>query len=285
MNLIDLHMHTYYSDGDLSPKEIIDLIKKSNITTFSITDHDTLTGVKKAIKHIPRNVNFIPGIEFSTYINKDKLHILGYGIDPNNKNLNDAVKRYQKNSKERIKVIYDYLNHKHEINIPKEELDLLLNQSGNIGRPHLAKLLIKYNYVNDIKEAFDKYLSKAEKNTNDLLKRPHVKEIIKLIKEAGGYSIIAHPILLKKNDQEFELFLKEMISYGIDGLEVYHSIQDKDYSNKLMNLVNKYDLLYSGGSDFHGKTVKPHIHIGTGKNKNLNIKKLSIIDKINSVDK
>lgn len=201
MKLMDLHIHTDYSDGDLSPSQIIEEVRKNNINTFSITDHDTLKGVQEIYNQIPYDLTFIPGVELSSKISGGRLHILGYNIDPFNKELNDKLNEFHHLSRVRLKIIYDYLNKNYNISFTNEELNEIYNRRGNVGRPELAKLLVKYKHADYIQDAFDKYLIKAGNETNHLVTYLSPKEAIDLIIKAGGMAIIAHPISLNKSDK------------------------------------------------------------------------------------
>lgn len=279
---VDMHLHTIYSDGDLTPNELIKEAYKNNIGTISITDHDTILGLKKIVWGGARDetdyVKIIPGIELSAKINKGRMHILGYDFDVNDKALNDKMNELKNNSIYSVMALINQLRIDYKIIFNNDDIKDLFNNVGNIGRPHIAKLLIKYGYVKEVKEAFDKYLIDAYKKTKILNKGIPCKECISLIKNAGGISVLAHPNQLLLNDEELEEKIKEMISVGLDGIEVYHSGHSKEETEKYLNLANKYHLLISGGSDYHGKSVKPDVNIGEASNGK--IKRLSLLSKI-----
>lgn len=277
---VDMHMHTIYSDGDLTSNELIKEAYKNNIGTISITDHDTILGFKNIVWGGVRDetdyVKIIPGIELSAKTDKGRMHILGYDFDVNNKALNDKMNELKNNSIYSVMAIINQLKIDYGIIFDSYDIKDLFSNVGNIGRPHIARLLIKYGYVKDVKEAFDKYLIDAYRKTKILNKGIPYEECIKLIKNAGGISVLAHPNQLLLDDEELEDKIKEMISNGLDGIEVYHSGHSKEETEKYLELANKYNLLISGGSDYHGKSVKPDIEIGetsTGK-----IKRLSLLN-------
>lgn len=278
--IIDLHTHTIYSDGELSPNELIKLAIENRIGTLAITDHDTIQGIKKVNRNdsliIDSGINIINGIELSAKTNKGKMHILGYDFDINDKTLNDKIIELKNNSIYSVMAIINQLKIDYGIIFDSHDIKDLFSNVGNIGRPHIARLLIKYGYVKDVKEAFDNYLIDAYRKTKILNKGIPYEECIKLIKNAGGISILAHPNQLLLDDEELEDKIKEMISNGLDGIEVYHSGHSKEETKKYLELVNKYNLLISGGSDYHGKSVKPDIEIGeTSSGK---IKRLSLLN-------
>lgn len=280
--IIDLHTHTNYSDGDLSPNELIKLAIDNNVGTLGITDHDTICGIKEINRDdsliIDSGINIINGIELSAKTQKGRMHILGYDFDVNDKDLNDKMNELKKNSIYSVMAIINQLKIDYGIAFDSLDINELFSNLGNIGRPHVAKLLIKYGYVKDVKEAFNKYLTDAYKKTKILNKGIPYKECISLIKKADGISVLAHPNQLLLNDEELEEKIKEMISVGLDGIEVYHSGHSKEETKKYLEIANKYNLLISGGSDYHGKSVKPDVDIG--KTSNGKIKRLSLLSKI-----
>lgn len=279
--LIDLHIHTKYSDGEKTPAKIVDMIKKSNVSTFAITDHDTVLGIQNLYQtYYEPTLKLIPGIEMTGEINKGRLHILGYGIDPYHQKLNDTLVKLRAFSVKRVQLMIKYIEDKYNIIFPDYELADLYNTIGNVGRPDIAKLCMKYKYVSYIQEAFDKYLIEAYDHIRNKDLKITDKECIELITSSGGIPVLAHPISLKKNYDELDTFVKKLMGYGLQGIEVYHSHHSEKYSNELLELVDKYDLLVSGGSDYHGEIVKPDIMIGSGRNGNVKIKHLSILNKL-----
>ena len=159
-----------------------------------------------------------------------------------------------------------------------KDIKELFSLKGNIGRPNVAKLLVKEGYVKSVQESFDKYLISAYKKTRTLNRGLSYEECIKLIKDAGGISVLAHPNQLKMDNEELEETIKNMIDCGLDGIEVYHSGHTKEETKRYLELSKKYNLLVSAGSDYHGKMVKPDVEIGvTSSGK---IKKLTLLDRI-----
>lgn len=282
--LIDLHTHTNYSDGELSPMELIKLAIEKNIGTIAITDHDTLEGIKQIDRSNPLIVNsgikIINGIELSAKVNKGIMHILGYGIDLDNKELNEKMSILKDNSINSVLSIMEQIKKDYGIRFRYNDIKSLINANHNLGRPDLARLCIKYGYAKTVQEAFDKYLIDAYNKTKQVGKGIHYQECINLILNSGGIPVLAHPKSLELTEKEFLILLKEMINNGLKGIEVYHSSHTKEEMEYYLSIANKYNLLISGGSDYHGKTVKPEIELGTGKN-NLKIKRLTILDSLN----
>ena len=282
--IIDMHTHTNYSDGDLSPQELIKLAIDKRIGTLAITDHDTIEGIKKVNRNediiVDSEIEIINGIELSAKTDKGRMHILGYGIDLNNKSLNKKVVDLKDNSINSVLSIMEQIKRDYGIRFSYEDIKELVNANHNLGRPDLAKLCVKYGYSTTYQDAFDKYLIDAHNKTRQTSKGLQYQECLELITNSGGIPVLAHPKSLELSGKEFLILLKEMISCGLKGIEVYHSSHSKEEMDYYLEIANQYGLLISGGSDFHGKSVKPDIELGTGKDKNIKIKKLSLLDKL-----
>lgn len=282
--IIDLHTHTNYSDGDLSPLDLVKLAIDKNIGTLSITDHDTIAGIKQLDRNNPlitnNKIRIINGIELSAKTRIGRMHILGYGIDLNNELLNKKMSDLKDNSINSVLSIMEQIKRDYNIKFSYEDIKELVNANHNLGRPDLAKLCVKYGYATTIQDAFDKYLIDAYNKTRQTGKGLVYQECLELISTSGGIPVLAHPKSLELREKEFLLLLKEMISWGLKGIEVYHSSHTKEEMNYYLEIANKHNLLISGGSDYHGKTVKPNILLGSGKDNNIKIRKLSLLDKI-----
>ncbi len=282
--LIDLHMHSNYSDGDLSPQELIRLAIDKNISTISITDHDTIAGIKKINRNdsliVESGIQIIDGIELSAKTNKGRMHILGYDINLTDETLNKKMEELKDNSINSVLSIMEQIKRDYGIKFKYEDIKNLVNLNHNLGRPDLAKLCMKYGYANTVQDAFDKYLIDAYNKTRQTGKGLEYQECLELISKSGGISVLAHPKSLELPKKEFLVLLREMIHYGLRGIEVYHSSHTKEEMKYYLEVANQYDLLTSGGSDFHGKTVKPDVELGSGIQNNIRIKRLSILDEI-----
>ena len=282
--VIDMHTHTNYSDGDLSPQELIALAINKRVGTIAITDHDTIDGIKQINRNdsliIDSGIKIINGIELSAKVSKGTMHILGYDIDLSNEFLNKKMSDLKDKSINSILTIMEQIKRDYGITFGYNDIRELINANHNLGRVDLAKLCIKYGYAKSVQDAFDKYLIEAHDKTRIFRKELEFNECIDLIINSGGIPVLAHPKSLKLNEKEFLILLKEMISCGLKGIEVYHSSHTKEEMKYLLEIANKYNLLVSGGSDYHGKTVKPNIELGSGKNNNIKIKSLSLLEKI-----
>lgn len=279
---IDMHTHSIYSDGQLEVDELIKLAIKNNVGILSITDHDTLLGNKNISEYYRKSndIMIINGIELSAKVDKGRMHILGYDYDINNYELNNKMDELKVNSIYAIMACINQLRIDYNIVFSEKEIKEIINRKGNIGRPLVARLLVKYGYADSVEDAFQKYLNPAYNKTRKTNKGINYEECIRLIKEANGISVLAHPNQLLLNDTELENTLKKLISCGLDGIEVYHSGHSKEEVEKYLYLADKYNLLISGGSDFHGIDVKPDIELGSGYKNNVKIKRLSLVDEI-----
>lgn len=276
--IIDLHTHTNYSDGDLSPVELIALAHEKNIGVLSITDHDTLRGIQSVNKKDSSGIKIIDGIELSAKVEKGRMHILGYGIDIKDEALNKKMSQLRDNSINSVLSIMEQIKRDYGIVFGYEDIKELVNANHNLGRPDLAKLCIKYGYAKSIQEAFDKYLIEAHNKTRTIGKGLPYQECIELILNSGGIPVLAHPKTLELTEKELLILIREMLANGLKGIEVFHSSHTKEETEQYLKIAREYGLLISGGTDYHGITVKPHIELGTGENNNIKIKQLTILN-------
>lgn len=281
-NIIDLHTHSCYSDGEDTPNEIIRKAKQKGIKALAITDHDTLLGNHNITlkKEEREGIKIVSGIELTAKTSHGRMHILGYDINIDDNKLNDAMKKLRNNSVYSVISLISQLKKDYNITFSTEELQKLFITEKNIGRPDIAKLCIKNDYATSVQEAFDLYLEEAYQKTRTTNKGISYAECISLIKNAGGIPILAHPKTLEKSNDQLQKLVEEMILVGLEGIEVYHSSHTKTETKVYEALAQKYELLISGGSDYHGHSVKPDIELGTGKNDNLKIKELSLLNNI-----
>lgn len=279
--MIDLHTHSCYSDGEYTPNELILKAKREGIKIISITDHDTILGLKNInlSQQEKVGITIIPGIELSVKVNRGQMHILGYGIDIYNQELNEKIEELKNNSIYSVIAMLVQIKKDYNITFTTDEILNILNSKGNIGRPDIAKLCIKHAYSKTVKEAFNKYLEPANQKISPVKKGISETECIRLIKGAGGIAVLAHPKTLKCSDKELDSIVKKLKEHGLEGIEAYHSIHSPDEIEKYLELAKKYNLLVSGGSDYHGPLIKPNIELATGINNNIKEKKLTILNK------
>jgi len=251
---VDFHVHSTASDGTYTPEEIILLSKKENIEIISITDHDTIDGIKNLRVN---GIKFISGLEISAEY-PSTLHILGYGFNINDEKLNKTLDLLKKYRLERNKMILEKIQ-RYGFNITMDELIKEANGK-HIGRPHFASLLVKKGYVENLNIAFEKYLKKGALFYEDK-KRLEMDKAIELISNAGGIAVLAHPYQTKLEGKELENLVKKLVGFGLKGIEVYYSKHTPQMIEEYEKLAEKYGLVKTAGSDFHGKNT-PDIKLG-----------------------
>ena len=197
LDLIDMHTHTCFSDGELTPNELLIKAEQEGIKTLAITDHDTLLGVQNITTTLT-NIELINGIEITIKVPSGTMHILGYDIDIWNNQLNKKVQEFHTRSIYSVMGIICQLKKDYNISFSSQEIQEIINTKRNIGRPDIARLLIKYGYVKDIYEAFDNYLIDAYAKCGAIAKGIDFEECSKLIHDANGLVVLAHPISLKQ---------------------------------------------------------------------------------------
>ncbi|MBV7274926.1 PHP domain-containing protein [Clostridium sp. PL3] len=255
----DLHIHSNYSDGKFSPEKIVDLSKRKNIKYISITDHDTIDSQYIVNDTSIKNINIIPGLEISSQYKDSEIHILAYFIDLENKNLKNSLNNIKYSRQERVRRIISKLNDLN-IDINIEDIDKE-DYNKSIGRPHIAKVLVDKGLVGSIKEAFQKYLMKNRPAFVERCKIDY-KEALKLILDAKGVPILAHPGEIYRNIN-IESIIKDLKMYGLKGIEVFHPSHSPKTINNFYNLAKKYSMAITGGSDCHGNKMNGEYMLGT----------------------
>ncbi|NNK84378.1 MAG: PHP domain-containing protein [Desulfobacterales bacterium] len=267
MEGIDLHIHSTASDGTLSPAEILKLAQKLKLKAIAITDHDTIDGAKEALRAgIPPSIKFLTGVEISaasppSIFHAGSFHILGYYIRLDDPQLNETLAVLQQARKNRNPLIVKRLNSL-GFEFSLEDVSSEIGDA-QLGRPHIARYMLKRGFVKSIDEAFRKYIAQGKPAYVDKY-RVDCKRAIQIILDAGGIPVLAHPILLNFNkDETTELFalLKDM---GLKGVEVYYPGTSPDMTAFYIELAERFGLLKTGGTDFHG-SLKPDIQMGSGR--------------------
>lgn len=252
----------------MTPAEILEQALALKLGAIAITDHDSVDGSREALAlGIPPTLGFLTGVEISarppsTYQNPGSFHILGYRIAVTDKALNRSMTKLQSARENRNPQILDRLDGL-GISITMQEL-LKVAGDGQAGRPHIAKLLIARGIVATIEEAFDQYLGTGKVAYVDKY-RIDCATALQRITAAGGIAVLAHPGLLKLNsDNHLAEILQELKDMGLGGIEVYYPEHSPQQTRRYIELAKRFDLLMTGGSDFHG-SIHPKIKMGTGK--------------------
>jgi predicted metal-dependent phosphoesterase TrpH len=250
----DLHTHTSFSDGHLNPKELLKKASIQGIEVISITDHDSVNAFEIAKKFEGKfDIEVIPGVEISSDIRDSEVHILGYFIDPQNKELEHYLHFFRDERYKRAIRIVEKLN----VLGLKINMEDVLKRANNsaIGRPHIAQALLVNEQVKSYFEAFYKYLGN---HAPAYERKVHLspQSAFKIISDAGGLSFIAHPGNMP------EILIKELIDAGVDGIEVVHPSHTPERVKFYRGIVNEYFLLESGGSDFHGGKREDDSNLG-----------------------
>jgi predicted metal-dependent phosphoesterase TrpH len=259
--MVDLHAHTTASDGSLPPAALVALAQEKGLKAVGVTDHDTIAGWDEAIAAGEKlEIEIVPGVELSTSYEGGRFHLLGYFVNPESK-LAQVLIEIQRERGNRNTIIFENLA---KLGVPLEEAEVRKfagREEGELGRPHFARAMVERGYVASTQEAFDKYLADgAPGYAPKKVLTP--QEAIGLIHDAGGMAVWAHPPHRKKiSYDELEERLRDWISWGLDGLEIYYSKYTEEDTTWTRAMAEKYNLIGSGGSDFHGVS-KPDVFLG-----------------------
>ena len=255
----DFHIHTTFSDGTLSPTDVIKRAHKNNVKVLAITDHDTLTGLDEAIEEsLKYNITLIPGIELSTQHNNESIHILGFFKDDSfrNEELIEELNKIKNHRIIRAKKIVHKLKEEFTIEVNFEKI--LKDANDTIARPHIAREIVRLGYPYTVDEVFDKFIGKGCKAYVPTLKLS-TNDGLKLLKKYNAIVFLAHPkLILNSNIDEF-------LAMDFDGFESIYCQNTQEENEFFIKLANEHNLLVSCGSDFHGslKTDTRHGDIGS----------------------
>ena len=254
--MIDLHAHTTASDGQHRPEELLRKAKEAGVCTLAVTDHDTVAGLVEAEAAARAlGVELVPGIELSAFVHGRETHILGHFVDRDEPVLNGFSTLLRAEREKRMRTMVQKL-----VGLGVAcEFDEVVKVSGgkNLGRPHLARVLVERGHVKDVKEAFDRFIGGGRPAFVERYKL-RSDEAIALIRRAGGAATVAHAAVNKLTDAEIAL-LKEQ---GASGLEVDHPDHPAEVRERLRLLARELDLVPTAGSDFHGELIVPGRKLG-----------------------
>lgn len=270
MKAIDLHTHTCKSDGSYTPAELVDYAIEKNLAAVAITDHDSTEGLDEALSHADAlakkglpSIEVIPGIEFSTKYENQDIHIVGLYISYDSNVFKKALDDFVDSRIGRNRKMCRNLQEA-GIAISYEKLQAMY-PGAVITRAHYASFLCEYGYVKSRQDAFAKYLGD---HTKYFVPREKVTpaQAVALILQAGGVPILAHPPLYHMGNERLDTLVSSLKSEGLMGIETFYSTYTNQDERDMLRLADKYDLLLSGGSDFHGAN-KPGLDLGCGYGK------------------
>ncbi|WP_026511044.1 MULTISPECIES: PHP domain-containing protein [unclassified Butyrivibrio] len=276
MKIVDLHTHSTASDGTYSPTELVDYAVEKGLSALALTDHDTVWGLSEAMERgeMYPDLEIIPGIEYSTTRNGKNVHVVGLYIDYQDKKYQASLKGFIDSRVNRNRKMCEKLT---EAGFPVTFEELVdMNPGAVITRAHFAKFLYSKGYVSSVKEAFDRYVGDhcpcyvpREKITPQMA----VEQIL----SANGVPVLAHPVLYGLGKDEMDKLVHELKDVGLVGIEALYGTYTAQDERDIKALAKKYDLLISGGSDFHGAN-KPHIDLAVGTGRM--VVPMEVLDKI-----
>ncbi|WP_173196979.1 PHP domain-containing protein [Geobacter sp. SVR] len=260
---IDLHIHSNCSDGVLSPVQVVERARAEGLETIAIADHDTVAGVAEAITAAAKcEIEVIPAVELSvSYKTWQDVHLLGYGIQYDDAvflaKLNSFRERREHRNIKILSLVNMRLTEENRATIDLEEV--LAYAHDSIGRPHIARALMKRHYVGSMEDAFRRYLVPC----NVPKQYWAIEEAIAEIRRLGGLAILAHPTSMTVDRQELRLIVHELCELGLDGLEAYNNLAHADEMEFLRRTAGEMGLAVSAGSDFHG--IEDGLEMGRGR--------------------
>ncbi len=263
MKLIDLHVHSTYSDGTLTPYELAKLAKDTGLTAFALTDHDTVDGIPDALSACQEfEIELIPGIEFSTEYQGKDIHIVGLELDWKSPRFLSEVHLFQDSRNIRNRKMIAKLHDLGNIDISWEQMEAAFGKA-IWTRAHFARYLKDHGYVKEMKEAFSRYIGD---DCPYFVPREKVSpaQAVRLIRSTGGIPILAHPLLYRLTEEGLLTLIEELKNAGLLGIEALYSTHTPEEESFVLRLARRQGLLISGGSDFHGSN-KPSISLGTGR--------------------
>jgi len=262
--IVDLHTHTTESDGSFTPEELMLEAKRVGLSAIAITDHDSISGIKKAAPLAEElGIELIPGVELSTDYNGKEVHVVGLYVNVEDEYFLTKIKEFKENRDSRNAIMVENLQ-KEGFAITMEELTAE-NPDCVITRANIARFLYEHGMIPTIQTAFEKYIGD---NCKCYVNRFKITPMdgVRLIKKAGGTAILAHPLLYHMSDSTLQKMVDEMKEAGLDGIEAIYCTYTPAEERQMKQFAKENGLLISGGSDFHG-TTKPKLELGTGYGK------------------
>ncbi len=260
--IIDLHTHSTASDGSFTPSELAREAARAGVAAIALTDHDSVSGVAEITSAGEEcGLEVIAGVELSTEYEDEEVHVVGLFIDPENEALSEQLRRFVDNRNNRNKQMIEKLAEAGFSITPEAVYEA--NPDSVVARPHIARYLVSTGQASDVNEVFERYIAAGRPCYVERYKISPI-EAVHLIHEAGGLAILAHPCLYKLPRETLLRMIAEMKEAGLDGIEALYSRNEGTDKEDYLQIAGDFDLLVSGGSDFHGSS-KPDIAIGTGR--------------------
>ncbi len=258
MRHIDLHTHSSCSDGTLDPGRLVREAHRVGLSAIALTDHDTMAGIPAALEAgRATGIEVLAGIEISANHEGHPVHLLGYGLDHRHPALLPLLEELQLIREQRNASILEKLL---SLGIHLDYSELSDSANGLIGRPHIARMLVRQGHAGSIGQAFQKYLKKNGRAYVAAAKFP-VIDIIRTVKNAGGVAVLAHPTSIDKTLATIPGLVRNLAVSGLDGIEAFYPGHSAKTCRQLCDLAAQFGLIITGGSDFHG-AMKPEIHLG-----------------------
>ena len=259
--VIDLHTHSTFSDGSLTPDALVQESVRAGLTAVALTDHDGVGGVPLFLESCRKaGLRGISGVEISVDIKAGTMHMLGYFVDPENPGFGETLVRIREGREDRNQVILGKLNTM-GFSLSWEDVAKFAGEDV-VGRPHFAKALIEKGYARNKEAAFDRFLAKGKPAYAERY-RLTVEESIAMIVNAGGVPVLAHPFTLGLHKKGLRKLVTELVEKGLQGIEAYYPEHDHEKHRFCLLLAQELDLAVTGGSDFHG-SANPGLRLGTG---------------------
>lgn len=260
--MIDLHTHTRFSDGSLTPTEVVELAVSERLSAVAITDHDGIDGLEEALAAGERlGIEVVPGVELNLEFEQVTMDLLGYFFDccPGDEMQAELaeLRRYRDERNARI------LERLEELGMPIDADDLeAIAEHGSAGRPHIGEAMRRAGYVASVSDAFARFLRRGAPAWVDR-RRLSLAKAVRLLRDSGGLPVIAHPGIIRTDGAGLAAIVREAAHLGVVGLECHYPLHDDDTVARCRALCDRFGLAPTGGSDFHG-TMKPDIRIGRG---------------------
>ena len=259
--MIDLHCHSTFSDGSLTPEQLIEEAAKIGLLALALTDHDTTAGLPRFLAAATgTSVRAVPGVELSVDCSHGVMHMLGYWMDVDNPELVRQMEWIRNGRDMRNRAMLEKLNAL-GFAMSWEDVQSFAGEDV-VGRPHFAQVMLQKGYAKDKNEAFDQWLGDGKPAYVD---RPRLtaEVAVALVRQAGGVAVLAHPFTLRVGKEAMAKLFGDLAAAGLAGVECYYSEHSADLTKEYLAMAQQANLVPTGGSDFHGE-VSPGIHLGVG---------------------